>query len=63
MPDAKLDGATPESRLFEDLGFDSVGLMMLAMSLEDEFNVRFDEAINFYKVKDVIDYLEKHSKK
>ena len=63
MPDTDFSGATPESRLFEDLGFDSIGLMMLSMAIEDEFGVRFDEPVPFATVQDVLDYLEKHAKK
>ena len=40
MPDADVENATPSSRLFEDLGMDSIGLMMLSMAMEDEFGVR-----------------------
>ncbi|HBF67759.1 MAG TPA: acyl carrier protein [Firmicutes bacterium] len=63
MPDADVSDADENSRLIEDLGFDSIGLMMLAMALEDEFGVRFTNSINFVTVKDVINYLEKHATK
>ena len=63
MPDADVDNATPSSRLFEDLGMDSIGLMMLSMAMEDEFGVRFDEPQPFSTVQDVLDYLEKHATK
>ncbi len=63
MPDANVKEATPESRLFEDLGMDSIGLMMLSMAMEEEFGVRFDEPVPFETVQDVLDYLEKHATK
>ena len=63
MPSAKLENATMDARLIEDLGMDSVGMMMLSMSLEDEFGVSFDEPILFEKVSDVIAYLEKNATK
>ena len=63
MPSAKLDNVSMDSRLIEDLGMDSVGMMMLAMSMEDEFGITFDEPIFFEKVKDVIEYLEKNATK
>ena len=63
MPDADVENATPSSRLFEDLGMDSIGLMMLSMAMEDEFGVRFDEPQPFSTVQDVLDYLEKHATK
>lgn len=62
MPDADLSNAGPNSKLFEDLGFDSLAMMMLAMSLEDEFGVRFDKPQPFETVQDVLDYLEKNGK-
>ena len=61
-PDANLDNVTPETKLVEDLHFDSLGIMMFAMAIEDEFGVSFDEPMNFQTVKDVVDYLEKQGK-
>ncbi len=63
VPDANVKDATRESKLFEDLGMDSIGLMMLSMAMEEEFGVKFDEAIPFETVGDVIDYLEKNATK
>ena len=63
MPSARLDNVTNDSRLIEDLGMDSVGMMMLSMSLEDEFGLSFDEPVFFEKVGDVIAYLEKNATK
>ena len=57
-PDANLDNVTVETKLVEDLHFDSLGIMMFAMAIEDEFGVSFDEPMNFVTVQDVIDYLE-----
>lgn len=59
-PEVNLDNITLETRLIDDLHFDSLGVMMLAMAIEDEFNVTFDEPMNFLTVKDVVDYLEAH---
>ena len=56
-PDLDLDNVTLETKLVEDLHFDSLGMMMFAMAIEDEFNITFDEP-NFSTVKDVIDYIE-----
>lgn len=59
-PDLNLDNVTLETRLIDDLHFDSLGIMMLAMAIEDEFNVAFDEPMNFLTVKDVVAHLETH---
>ena len=57
-PDANLDNVTLDTKLVEDLHFDSLGMMMFAMAIEDEFGISFDEPMNFVTVKDVVDYLE-----
>ena len=61
-PDVNLDNVTLETRLVDDLHFDSLGIMMFAMAIEDEFGVSFDEPMNFLTVKDVVDYLESKQK-
>lgn len=58
MPDVVTDGVTADTKLVEDLHFDSLGIMMLAMAIEDEFGVQFQEAISFVTVGDVIKYIE-----
>ena len=61
-PEANLDNVTLETRLIDDLHFDSLGIMMFAMAIEDEFGVTFDEPMNFLTVKDVVDYIEANKK-
>ena len=63
LPDKDLANATKESRLIEDLGMDSIGMMMLSMSIEDEFGVTFDAPGTFKTVQDVLDYLDKNATK
>ena len=63
LPDKDLSGATEDSRLIEDLGMDSIGMMMLSMSIEDEFGVTFDAPVTFKTVRDVLNYLEKNATK
>ena len=62
MPDVDVDNVTLESRLVEDLQFDSLGIMMLAMSIEDEFGVSFNEQAIFKTVGDVVEYIQENSK-
>ena len=62
MPDVDVSNLTLETRLFDDLHFDSLAMMMLSMAIEDEFGITFDEPVNFVTVKDVVDYLENLSK-
>ena len=63
LPEKDLSDAKPESRLIEDLGMDSIGMMMLSMSIEDEFGVVFDAPVTFKTVQDVLDYLAKNATK
>lgn len=63
LPDADLSKANENSRLMEDLGLDSIGMMMLSMSIEDEFGVQFNEPVNFKTVKDLLNWLEAHNAK
>ena len=58
MPDVDVSNVTLETRLLEDLKFDSLGMMMLAMAMEDEFGISFDEPVNFATVKDVLEFVK-----
>ena len=58
LPDADLDTITEETRLVEDLGCDSLAIMMLSMEIEDTFNFKFSEFVLFETVGDVCGYLE-----
>ena len=60
--DIDLDDVTLDTKLIEDLHFDSLGIMMFAMAIEDEFGVQFDEPMNFVTVGDVVNYIESHKK-
>lgn len=62
MPDSDAEHATESTKLV-DLGIDSIGMMMLSMSMEEEFGVEFIDAIPFETVKDVLDYLNKNATK
>ena len=58
LPDVDMDTVTEKTRLAEDLGCDSLALMMLSMEIEDAFNFRFTEFVRFETVGDVCGYLE-----
>ena len=58
-----LDNVTLDTKLVDDLHFDSLGIMMFAMAIEDEYGITFDDqALNFETVKDVVDYIEANKK-
>ena len=53
-----------ESDLRSDLGLTSIGVLYLAISIEQEFGIEFEGSSfdDFSKVKDIIDYIEKKTK-
>ena len=58
LRDVDMSQVTEQTRLVEDLGFDSLALMMMAMELEDAFGFKFTEFVKFETVGDVCGYLE-----
>ena len=62
VPDADFSHVTLDTKLIDDLHFDSLGIMMFAMAIEDEFGISFDEPMNFVTVGDVVKYIEENKK-
>jgi acyl carrier protein len=52
----------PESSFIEDLGADSLDLVELVMSMEEEFEIEIpeDQSENIKTVSDVINYINSH---
>lgn len=55
---------TAEASFVDDLGADSLDTVELIMAFEEEFGVEIsdDDAEKIRKVKDAVDYIEKHTK-
>ena len=55
-----VDTLTAESRLIEDIGMNSIGLLYMAMAVEEEFGVRFtnDDFATLRTVGDVVGKIE-----
>ncbi len=56
-----LGSITPEADLRQDIGINSIGLLYMAMAIEEEFGIKFvnDDFADIKTVKDVIDVIEK----
>ena len=54
------DSITPETNIVDDLGADSLDLVELISTLEDEFNILItdDRVRELYTVKEIVDFLE-----
>ena len=58
FPDVDINSVNEDTRLVEDLGFDSLSFMMMAMEIEDAFGFKFHEMVKFETVGDACSYLE-----
>jgi acyl carrier protein len=57
------DDVVPEASFIDDLNADSLDLVELIMSLEEEFGVKIsdEDAAKILTVQDAMDYLQEHS--
>jgi acyl carrier protein len=60
-PNLDLDTVTEQTRLIEDLGLDSLTILLLSFAIEKKFEFKFDGAPKFASVGEVMDYIEKHT--
>lgn len=61
--DADADKMTPNTKIADDLGADSLDLVDLLMSIEDEFGVEIpdEEVENLTTIGEVVDYISEHA--
>ncbi len=59
----EMEEIVPEASFVDDLGADSLDLVELIMSMEEEFDIEIsdEEAENLVTVKDAMDYVGAHS--
>lgn len=58
MPEVDTENVTLDTKLVEDLAFDSLAIMMLSINIEDKFHIAFTEQVKFVTVGDVVKYVE-----
>ena len=57
-PDYDISKVNEKTNLKEDLGMDSLAMMLVSMELEDAFAIHFTDPVDFKTVGDVIGYLQ-----
>ena len=60
-PNVDVASITMDSRLVADLGIDSLSMMLLAISVEDEFGIEFGDDTNFSTVKEICEFVANKS--
>ena len=60
-PNLDADTLTTQTRLIEDLGLDSLTILLLSFAIEKKFEFKFEGTPRFASIDEVIDYIEKHS--
>ncbi len=60
--DAEEDSLTPETSIVDDLGADSLDVVDLLMTIEDQFEIEIpdSEVENIKTVGDLVNYIEEH---
>ena len=61
----KAEQVTSDASFVDDLGADSLDTVELVMALEEEFEIEIpdEDAEKITRVREVVDYIEKHSGK
>ncbi len=61
MPSVDTDKVTQESELVRDLGINSLSMMLLALLVEEEFDIVFEGDRQFVTVGEICDYIGEKS--
>lgn len=56
-PSLKLSSVNEDTQLISDIGLDSLTFMLLSLAIENKFKIKFEGALKFSTVGDVIDYI------
>ena len=58
MPEINIDTVTEKTSLQNDLGLDSLAIMMISIIVEEEFGFEFEGDIQFETVGELCTYIE-----
>ena len=58
-PSLDLSTVNEDTQLISDIGLDSLTIMLLSLAIENKFKIKFEGALKFNTVGDVIDYIVK----
>ncbi|MCQ2265440.1 MAG: phosphopantetheine-binding protein [Bacteroidales bacterium] len=61
-PKADLSNVDLNTNLVNDLGLNSLSMLMMALAIEDKFNIRFDNPEPFTTVGDICTYIVQQQK-
>lgn len=56
-PKIDIDKVTPETKLVEDLGLNSLTILLMSFAIEKRFEFNFDAVQKFASVGEVIEYI------
>lgn len=56
----RAEGVTEDTNIMQDLGFTSIGMLYIAIAIEEVFGIRFDNVgiSDFVTVRNIVDYIE-----
>lgn len=61
-PNIDVEKVNDETRLYEDLGIDSLSMLMLVLGLEENFGLKVDTNMKFKTIGDVLNYVNANAK-
>lgn len=61
-PSLDLSSVNENTQLISDIGLDSLTIMLLSLAIENKYKIKFEGALKFNTVGDVMDYISQATK-
>ena len=61
-PSLDLSTVNEDTQLISDIGLDSLTIVLLSLAIENKFKIKFEGALKFNTVGDVMDYISQATK-